>query len=155
MDRAAPTVRRRHRRTTKNRMAMTAAVLAANRFGLGARPGELAAIGDDPRGWLKAQLSSSNAIPAPVAALPGTDHGTATALFLGGGAVAGRRVIAQWPGLEAARLFQNRDLAPTMDFRSVAKAVLRDHLGLPQDALDRVVFPESGAVKPVPELLRS
>jgi uncharacterized protein (DUF1800 family) len=30
--------------------------IAANRFGLGARPGELADIGDDPRGWLTAQL---------------------------------------------------------------------------------------------------
>jgi len=33
-----------------------AAAIAANRFGLGARPGELATVGSDPRGWLKAQL---------------------------------------------------------------------------------------------------
>ncbi|HTL21624.1 MAG TPA: DUF1800 domain-containing protein [Steroidobacteraceae bacterium] len=33
-----------------------AAVIAANRFGLGARPGELALIGTDARGWLRAQL---------------------------------------------------------------------------------------------------
>jgi uncharacterized protein (DUF1800 family) len=52
---------------------MTAAVLAANRFGLGSRPGELAAIGGDPRGWLKAQLSASPALPAPIAALSGTE----------------------------------------------------------------------------------
>ena len=32
------------------------AAIAANRFGLGARPGELAAITGDPRGWLTAQL---------------------------------------------------------------------------------------------------
>jgi uncharacterized protein (DUF1800 family) len=32
------------------------AVIAANRFGLGARPGELAAAASDPRGWLLAQL---------------------------------------------------------------------------------------------------
>ncbi len=30
--------------------------IAANRFGLGARPGELESIGSDPRGWLTAQL---------------------------------------------------------------------------------------------------
>src|SRR2546430_17547573 len=30
--------------------------IPANRFGLGARPGELAAIADDGRDWLKAQL---------------------------------------------------------------------------------------------------
>ena len=32
-------------------------IIAANRFGLGARPGELRAIGDDARGWLVAQIS--------------------------------------------------------------------------------------------------
>jgi uncharacterized protein (DUF1800 family) len=52
---------------------MTAAVIAANRFGLGPRPGELAAIGSDPKGWLKAQLTVSSALPATIAALPGTE----------------------------------------------------------------------------------
>jgi uncharacterized protein (DUF1800 family) len=33
-----------------------AAAIAANRFGLGARPGELAAIGADPGGWLLRQI---------------------------------------------------------------------------------------------------
>jgi uncharacterized protein (DUF1800 family) len=33
-----------------------AAAIAANRFGLGARPGELALIGADARGWLRTQL---------------------------------------------------------------------------------------------------
>jgi len=33
-----------------------AAAIAANRFGLGARPGDLAQIGGDPREWLRAQL---------------------------------------------------------------------------------------------------
>ena len=32
--------------------------IAANRFGLGARPGELAAIGSDAREWLRAQLTA-------------------------------------------------------------------------------------------------
>jgi len=84
----------------------------------------------------------------------GTDHGTATALFLGGGAVEGKRVVTNWPGLDSAQLYQNRDLAPTTDFRSVAKAVLHAHLGLPQDALDRVVFPGSAGAKPLTDLVR-
>jgi uncharacterized protein (DUF1501 family) len=84
----------------------------------------------------------------------GTDHGTASALFLGGGAVDGKRVIANWPGLEFAQLYQNRDLAPTTDFRAVAKGVLASHLGIPQDALSSVVFPQSDAVQPMKELLR-
>src|SRR5262245_16900659 len=36
-----------------------APAIAANRFGLGARPGELASIGGDPRGWLAAQLEGA------------------------------------------------------------------------------------------------
>jgi uncharacterized protein (DUF1800 family) len=39
-----------------------AAVIAANRFGLGARPGELALIGGDAREWLRSQLRA----PPPV-----------------------------------------------------------------------------------------
>jgi len=35
------------------------AAIAANRFGLGARPGELAHIGNDPVGWLRAQLQGA------------------------------------------------------------------------------------------------
>ncbi|HTT03493.1 MAG TPA: DUF1800 domain-containing protein [Steroidobacteraceae bacterium] len=33
--------------------------IAANRFGLGARPGDLGGIGRDPRGWLTAQLAGA------------------------------------------------------------------------------------------------
>jgi uncharacterized protein (DUF1800 family) len=33
--------------------------IAANRFGLGAKPGELATVGDHPRDWLAAQLAGS------------------------------------------------------------------------------------------------
>ncbi|MES1195509.1 MAG: DUF1800 domain-containing protein, partial [Steroidobacter sp.] len=46
-----------------------AAVIAANRFGLGARPGELAAIGDDPRARLIAQLDGPRTPPAAIAQL--------------------------------------------------------------------------------------
>lgn len=37
------------------------AAIAATRFGLGARPGEIAAARSDPRGWLKAQITRSGA----------------------------------------------------------------------------------------------
>jgi len=42
-----------------------ASAIAANRFGLGARPGELAAIGDSGPDWLRVELQSSP--PAPEA----------------------------------------------------------------------------------------
>ena len=44
------------------------AAIAANRFGLGARPGDAAAIGNDARGWLLEQLEAPRAArPAPPA----------------------------------------------------------------------------------------
>ena len=58
----------------------------------------------------------------------GTDHGTATVALLVGGALKGGRVIADWPGLKSADLYENRDLKPTTDLRAVLKGVLKDHL---------------------------
>lgn len=46
------------------------AVIAANRYGLGARPGELKAIGSDARGWLAAQVKGSRPATDAVRALP-------------------------------------------------------------------------------------
>ena len=46
----------------------------------------------------------------------GTDHGTGTVAFLAGGALAGGRVIADWPGLKTSDLYENRDLKPTTEF---------------------------------------
>jgi uncharacterized protein (DUF1501 family) len=84
----------------------------------------------------------------------GTDHGTAGAAFVLGGAVAGGRVMADWPGLAPGKLFENRDLAPTLDLRSVLKGGLRDHLGLSSHALD-LAFPGSGDALPVGGLVRA
>lgn len=54
-------------------MSLQQAALAANRFGYGAKPGELRAISGDPIGWVKAQLTPERAPPAPIAALPPTE----------------------------------------------------------------------------------
>jgi uncharacterized protein (DUF1501 family) len=77
----------------------------------------------------------------------GTDHGTGTVALLAGGAVKGGRVIADWPGLKPANLFEARDLAPTTDLRAVIKGVLHDHLGLSDRVLAETVFPDSAGVK--------
>src|SRR5262245_21027014 len=37
-------------------MSQIQGAIAATRFGMGARPGEIAAASSDPRGWLKAQI---------------------------------------------------------------------------------------------------
>jgi uncharacterized protein (DUF1501 family) len=84
----------------------------------------------------------------------GTDHGTAAAAFLIGGAVRGGHVVADWPGLSTRALYQGRDLMPTLDVRSVLKGVLRDHLQLASRALDSSVFPDSAGVKPLSDLIR-
>lgn len=85
----------------------------------------------------------------------GTDHGTGAAAFLVGGAVQGGRVIADWPGLSARALYENRDLKPTLDLRAVMKGVLAEHLGVSSRALDNTVFPDSGNVRALRDLIRT
>jgi len=85
----------------------------------------------------------------------GTDHGTASCALLLGGAVAGGRVVADWPGLAAGDLYQGRDLRPTMDLRRVFKGVLHDHLGVAPARLEDRVFPGSRAAAPLGNLLSS
>lgn len=83
----------------------------------------------------------------------GTDHGTAsTALILGGSLKPGG-IVGDWPGLKTAALYENRDLAPTMDMRGLFKGVLADHMGLDRRALEATVFPDSAAAPPVTGLV--
>ena len=83
----------------------------------------------------------------------GTDHGTATVALLAGGALKGGRVVADWPGLKEADLYEKRDLKPTTDLRAVLKGVLRDHLRADERALATDVFPGSDAVRPLEGLV--
>ena len=62
---------------------------------------------------------------------------------------------SDWPGLRASSLYENRDLKPTCDLRAVMKGVLRDHLGVASAALDNKVFPDSGQVHALNELVRA
>src|ERR1051325_1216862 len=68
----------------------------------------------------------------------GTDHGHASALFVIGGDVRGKRVHGRWPGLAPEQLYEGRDLALTTDFRTVFSEVAAKHLGAKK--LDQV-FP--------------
>jgi uncharacterized protein (DUF1501 family) len=77
----------------------------------------------------------------------GTDHGTGTVALLAGGALKGGRVIADWPGLKQANLYEGRDLAATTDLRAVLKGLLKDHLRVTDQALAANVFPGSADVK--------
>jgi uncharacterized protein (DUF1501 family) len=72
----------------------------------------------------------------------GTDHGTASLAMLLGGKVRGGRWLGDWPTL--ARLYEDRDLYPANDLRSLLKGTLHEHLGISQEALQQRVFPASG-----------
>jgi uncharacterized protein (DUF1501 family) len=85
----------------------------------------------------------------------GTDHGTGTVTLLIGGALKGGRVVADWPGLKEADLYEKRDLKPTTDLRAVLKGLLKDHLRVDERALAEAVFPGSAAVKPMTGLVAS
>ncbi len=85
----------------------------------------------------------------------GTDHGTGAAAFLAGGGVQGGRVLADWPGLSRAALYEDRDLRPTIDLRAVFKGVLADHLSVSSAALEREAFPDSGAARAAQGLIRA
>jgi uncharacterized protein (DUF1501 family) len=84
----------------------------------------------------------------------GTDHGTGTVAFLAGGAVAGGRVRADWPGLSDGKLFEHRDLQATLDLRALAKGLLAAHLGLDPASL-LAAFPGSEGVPAASGLVRA
>ncbi|WP_439607087.1 DUF1501 domain-containing protein [Hydrogenophaga sp.] len=69
----------------------------------------------------------------------GTDHGTGGVAFLAGGAVAGGRVLTDWPGLGRHELLDGRDLRPTRDIRSLFVPLLQRHLGVGTAQLARVL----------------
>ena len=83
----------------------------------------------------------------------GTDHGTGTVAFLAGGALKGGRILADWPGLRAPDLYENRDLRPTTDIRAVLKGLLAEQFGLSAQTLATTVFPDTIGVKPMTGLI--
>jgi uncharacterized protein (DUF1501 family) len=83
----------------------------------------------------------------------GTDHGTATVAILVGGALNGGRVLADWPGLKDADLYEHRDLRATTDLRAVLKGLLDEHLRVDEQVLGTDVFPDSLTVPTMPGLL--
>jgi uncharacterized protein (DUF1501 family) len=79
----------------------------------------------------------------------GSDHGTGGLAILAGGAIKGGRMLGDWPTLKTAAMFENRDLMPTVDVRSVFKGLLRDQLGWAAKDLDGPVFADSASAKPM------
>lgn len=125
--------------------------LAALDKGLATLKGELGPVWKDTAVLLVTEFGRTAAINGT----RGTDHGTATVAFLAGGAVAGGRVIADWPGLSSRALYQGRDLMPTLDLRCVLKGVLDEHLGIPERSLEATVFPQSERARAIRGLMRA
>ena len=73
----------------------------------------------------------------------GTDHGTASMAMLLGGAVAGGKVIADWPGLSQGSLYEGRDLKPTTDLDALIAAGLAQHYGLDPARVATTLFPDN------------
>ncbi|MBT3437743.1 MAG: DUF1501 domain-containing protein [Oceanospirillaceae bacterium] len=73
----------------------------------------------------------------------GTDHGIASAILLGGGAIKQSKVITDFPGLNDKDLVENRDLRQTIDSRDVYGDVLHRAFGLTKDDIRNKIFPKS------------
>jgi uncharacterized protein (DUF1501 family) len=84
----------------------------------------------------------------------GTDHGHGNVLWALGGGVAGGRVYGAWPGLGGDRLYQQRDLAVTTDFRLALGPSVARHLRLPEGAI-AALFPDLPAGAAPISLLRA
>jgi uncharacterized protein (DUF1501 family) len=73
----------------------------------------------------------------------GTDHGEGSLAMLLGGAVAGGKVIADWPGLGSAALYEGRDLKPTVALDALIGSALAQHYGLDGPRVMSALFPDS------------
>ena len=82
----------------------------------------------------------------------GTDHGTAGAGFVIGPNLSHSRVLSDWPGLANRALYENRDLRPTLDTRTVLKAAVAGCFDLNRNQLNRV-FPGADHLKGLPNLM--
>ncbi len=85
----------------------------------------------------------------------GTDHGTASAAMLLGGAVNGGRVLANWPGLSPAALYEGRDLAPTLDLDALIATVAAETFRLAPDRVMRALFPDRPRMPRLEGLVRA
>jgi len=85
----------------------------------------------------------------------GTDHGTASAALLYGGAIQGGRVLADWPGLASGALYQSRDLKPTLGLDTVISSAVAETFGLDAELVGKTLFPQTTVLRMPQTLLRT
>ena len=83
----------------------------------------------------------------------GTDHGTASAAMLFGGAVRGGRVVADWPGLSRGQLYEARDLRPTTGLDAVIAGAVAQHYAVDPGRALPTLFPGAGGGRALEGLL--
>lgn len=84
----------------------------------------------------------------------GTDHGQGAVAMLAGGAVAGGRVAADWPGLAPGDLYEGRDLKPTIALDALIAGVAAESLALDPLLTARTLFGHAGVPRPLTGLVR-
>lgn len=84
----------------------------------------------------------------------GTDHGTGAAAMLFGGGVKGGRVLADWPGLGAAALYEARDIRPTTPLDAFIGGAVAEHFGVDPARTMAALFPASTRSRALEGLLR-
>ena len=84
----------------------------------------------------------------------GTDHGTAAAAMVIGGAVQGGRIVSDWPGLAPSNLFEGRDLRPTLALEGLIASACVEAFNLDPERTTQVLFPGADRYKAMPRLLR-
>lgn len=85
----------------------------------------------------------------------GTDHGTGAVAMLLGGAVRGGRVIADWPGLAPSRLYQERDLRPTIALDAFLGGAIAEGLALDPELVRCRLFAQTPARTMLSALIRA
>ncbi len=84
----------------------------------------------------------------------GTDHGTGSVAWLLGGAVKGGRVVADWPGLSDAALYEGRDLRPTAGLDAVIGSAVATHFGVDPARALPALFPGQKSARVMDGLVR-
>lgn len=84
----------------------------------------------------------------------GSDHGTGAAAMLIGGGVRGGRVMADWPGLGQAALYDGRDLKPTLGLDQFVAGAVAGHYAVDPARAMAALFPDTTGAAAVGGLSR-
>jgi uncharacterized protein (DUF1501 family) len=85
----------------------------------------------------------------------GTDHGTGSMAMLMGGAVNGGRIVADWPGLADAALYEGRDLRPTTALDTLIHSAVASHFDLSPARTAQALFPAMKSARVMGDLVKA